>query len=357
MVGLPLYGRSFQMTQADCYTEMCTFTGPGSGAAKGKCTDRAGRLQWARSLNFGGVSDWAMDLETSYCGNGTEAGTGSGVVYIDPSILTEPDATIACEPPCTFVLLPRTLLEPTVISRPPITETILDMYTSILALNNGVTSTVHVSVTLPLLTTNKIKLWNVEWTNVDETVIYFTSSVIFPPVILTESPDIITIGTKSTTLAGIIYTYMLRPYPEPSTTTTKGPPPGPPPPGSIGSVHVKGGNQIQHASRAAAPRASLTASQRSTVLGSAAVSGSATQVGGITDRQVDCSVTDFATSATTTCYSTSCVTVEACSTTDFTTTSETTTFACLWTTALAATVWQPTDPEALTLDHGFVLEV
>ncbi|GAW18664.1 hypothetical protein ANO14919_081450 [Xylariales sp. No.14919] len=274
MFGLPLYGCSFQMTQADCYTEMCTFTWPGSGATKGKCIDTAGyisnweiqqiletpgndaqqyfstvvgdiivyngtqyisymttatynsRFQWAQSLNFGGVCDWAMDLETSYYGNGTEVGTGSGVVYIDPSTLTEPDATVACEPPCTFVLPPWTLLEPTVISRHPITETILYLYTPILDSQQWC---------------HKYCLWNMEWTNVDEIVIYFPSSSIFPPVILTESPDIITAGTKSTTLAGIIYTYMPGLYPEPSTTTMKGPPPGPPPPGSIGPVHIKGG--------------------------------------------------------------------------------------------------------------------
>src|SRR5437762_3475394 len=101
------------------------------------------RLKWAQSLNFGGVSDWAMDLETSYYGNGTEVGTGSGVVYIDPSILTAPDATITCEPPCTFVLPPWILSTITMISRPPITETMLEMYASVETLTNGVTSTVY----------------------------------------------------------------------------------------------------------------------------------------------------------------------------------------------------------------------
>jgi len=28
MVGMALYGRSFQMTSAGCYTDMCTYTGP-----------------------------------------------------------------------------------------------------------------------------------------------------------------------------------------------------------------------------------------------------------------------------------------------------------------------------------------
>ncbi|KAI1421435.1 hypothetical protein F5Y12DRAFT_767687 [Xylaria sp. FL1777] len=67
----------------------------------------------------------------------------------------------------------------------------------------------------------------------------------------------------------------------------------------------------------------------------------------VTDCQVDCSITDFGTSVTTACYSTSCVTVEACSAKVLTTTSKTTTFNCPWTTALESAVWKPTDPSGL----------
>ncbi|KAI1123371.1 hypothetical protein F5Y10DRAFT_286254 [Nemania abortiva] len=432
MVGLPLYGRSFHMSQAGCYTELCTFTGPESGATAGKCTDTAGyisnweiqqiletpgndaqqyfstvagdivvyngtqyishmttatynsRLRWAQALNFGGVSDWAMDLETSYYGNGTEAGTGSGVVYIDPSVLTDPDPTIACDPPCTFVLPPWTLSETTVISQPPITETILDMYASVLTLTNGVTSTVYVSITtvttisLPPLTTDVIEIWNVEWTNVNETIIYFTSSVVFPPVVLTESLDIITTSTESTMLPGIIYTYSPGPYPDPSPATRPNPPPGPPPPGMRGSARVTRGTPKSICVSGCGSRCKYNCNPEPPCLGICGCIGPGCPAGGscigprcgndpddgqdpddnptrspcstthtVTDCQVDCSITDFGTSVTTTCYSTSCVTVEACSTTGFTTTSETTTFACPWTTALLSTVWQPTDPEAL----------
>ncbi|KAI1108458.1 class 5 chitinase 1 [Nemania sp. NC0429] len=429
MVGLPLYGRSFQMTQAGCYTELCTFTGPDSGAAKGKCTDTAGyisnweiqqvletpgndaeqyfstdagdiivydgtqyisymttatynsRLQWAQSLNFGGVSDWAMDLETSYYGNGSEVGTGSGVVYIDPSILTEPDATISCEPPCTFVLPPWTLSETTVISRPPITETLLNIYRSVRTLTDGVTSVVYVSVTtvttitLPPLTTDKISLWNVEWTDEDETIITFTSSVVFPPITLTESSDVVTTGTEPTTLTGITYTYSPGPYPEPNPTTKPGPPPGPPPPGMIGSVHVTKGEPGPTCVSGCGSLCGFNCHPSLPCIGICGCIGLGCPAGGscagpgcgsdpdgdsdshtkpscssaytVTDCQVDCSVTDFGTSATTACDSTSCVTVEACSTTGFTSTSKTTTFACPWTTAVADAIWTPNDPEAL----------
>ncbi|KAJ5116978.1 hypothetical protein N7456_001326 [Penicillium angulare] len=110
-VGVTSYGRSFQMTTAGCSDPMCTYTGPDSGAWKGPCTDTAGYLgnaeiyyanstmsdsvysfdddsysdtlvfgetQWVawmgdsnkdvrtllyESLNFGGTSDWAVDLQ------------------------------------------------------------------------------------------------------------------------------------------------------------------------------------------------------------------------------------------------------------------------------------------------------
>lgn len=38
VVGLPLYGRSFEMAQAGCKGPECHFTGPASGAEEGECT-------------------------------------------------------------------------------------------------------------------------------------------------------------------------------------------------------------------------------------------------------------------------------------------------------------------------------
>lgn len=403
-----------------------TFTGPDSGATPGKCTDTAGyisnweiqqileapgndaqqyfssvagdiviynstqwisymttqtynsRLDWAQSLNFGGTSDWAMDLETSYYGTGTEVGTGSGVVYVDPSILTQSDATIACQPPCTFVLPPWILSTSTIISQPPITETVLEMYPSVHTLSNGVTSTVYISVmtvttiTLPPVTTETIEVWNVEWTDVDKTIIYFTSSVVFPPEILTERSDVVTTGTKSTTLTGITYTYRPGPYTGAKPTNT----PGPPPSGQVGSVHVVSGTPKPTCTAGQAGCGSLCRGGCEIELpcigicgcigfgcpGGGSCLGPGCGRGGgneassetpcsttytVTDCEVACSVTNFGTSTTATCYSTTCVTVEACSETGFTTTSETTSFACPWTTALTAAMWTPTDANGL----------
>jgi chitinase len=112
VVGVTSYGRAFQMTTAGCTDPTCTYTGPQSGASPGECTNTAGyianaeiaelvtaggniktyvdagsdsdilvynNVQWVsymseerkqnrteyyRDLGFGGVADWAVDLES-----------------------------------------------------------------------------------------------------------------------------------------------------------------------------------------------------------------------------------------------------------------------------------------------------
>lgn len=122
LVGMALYGRSFQMTEAGCYTADCTYTGPMSGETPGECTETAGylsnyeveqiiagggvqqyssddgdilvysqtqwvswmnpstysnRLSWVQVLNFGGTSDWAMNLNQTFAD-----ADASNIVYI-----------------------------------------------------------------------------------------------------------------------------------------------------------------------------------------------------------------------------------------------------------------------------------
>jgi chitinase len=402
-----------------------TYTGPNSTATPGKCTNTAGyisnweieqilltpgnqvqqyfsnaagdimvynntqwisymttetynsRLQWAQSLNFGGTSDWAMDLADSYYSNGTEVGTGSGDVYVDPSALAVPNPTIACTPPCNFILPPWVLSSSTVITPDPVTSTILDMYQSTETLSNGITTTVFVSVTtitiitLPPITTDTISVYNVEWTDVDETIIYFTTSIIPPPVILTESPDIVTSGS-TTTLPGVIFTYSPGVYTGPGLPTTTPIPPPPPPPSHVGSVHVtKGppkatchagllgcGTKCKILCHISVPCIGICGCIGPGCPGGGKCLGGGCGAGGggnegetscsvthtVSDCEVGCSVTDYGTSTAKTCYSTSCVTVEACAATGWTTTSATTTFNCPWTTELATDIWTPDDP-------------
>lgn len=232
LVGMALYGRSFQMTEAGCYTADCTYTGPMSGATPGECTDTAGylsnyeieqiiagggvqqyssddgdilvynqtqwvswmnpstywdRLAWVQGLNFGGTSDWAMDLNQTFAD-----ADASNIVYISPDIWSEPDPTVACYPPCTFVFPPWSLSTPTTISRPPVTMTLEETWPLIESLNGNITTTGYTTgttvttITLPPVTTDLIQVWNYEWTDTEIVTVYITSSVPFPPILLTE---------------------------------------------------------------------------------------------------------------------------------------------------------------------------
>ena len=131
VVGVTSYGRSFQMTTKGCWGPHCTFTGPDSGATPGLCTQTAGYIsdaeiyqiiandllaqqftdgstdtsilvyndtQWVaymskdskasrtkqyQSLNFGGTSDWAIDLEDFV--------TSTPAITFQPCTATFPD--------------------------------------------------------------------------------------------------------------------------------------------------------------------------------------------------------------------------------------------------------------------------
>ncbi|KAL2817188.1 glycoside hydrolase superfamily [Aspergillus granulosus] len=64
--------------------------------------------------NFGGIADWAVDLQSSSGSGGDNdddsSSSGDGEtgeeIYIDPGLWTLSDPVIVCLPPCTFVLPP-----------------------------------------------------------------------------------------------------------------------------------------------------------------------------------------------------------------------------------------------------------
>lgn len=129
LIGLPFYGRSFQLADPKCYRPGptgCTFIGPESGAKPGRCTGEKGylsnyeikeiaatnptarqygdgeggsvlvydgdqwvswmsefnvrqRTEWVTGLNFGGTVVWAVDLEEDF-GKGGNGTVTAGVV-------------------------------------------------------------------------------------------------------------------------------------------------------------------------------------------------------------------------------------------------------------------------------------
>ncbi|KAL4862258.1 hypothetical protein BDV12DRAFT_203209 [Aspergillus spectabilis] len=163
-VGVVSYARSFEMTEAGCWTDMCTYTGDASGAWPGPCTDTSGyianyeldlvmaenptaelywddgsytdilvfnetqragfmnntnkevRIALYEQLGFLGSEDWAVDLQSE---DGNEEHEGSGVIYIDPIIFSEPSPTVAGYPPFTMVWPTSSLATPMVVNFPP----------------------------------------------------------------------------------------------------------------------------------------------------------------------------------------------------------------------------------------------
>lgn len=282
---MALYGRSFQMSQPGCHGPDCTYTGLESGAAPGRCTGTKGyisnfeireiigtrsdvqqysdedgdilvyngvqwvswmsrglydeRVNWVQGLNFGGTSDWAIDLDADYdVGDGPGDGdNGSGPVFVSPDIYDEDDPVVACYPPCTFVLPPWVLSTTTTITMPPVTVTYEENWVTTVTIDDSVITTSAASITstvitVPPVTTTEIDLWNVVWADEDDEdddddVIWLTSSVTFPPISLTQRT------TSDVTRPPITWTYSPGPYPTPKPTGNPDdpdPPPPPPPP-------------------------------------------------------------------------------------------------------------------------------
>lgn len=199
------------------------------------------KKQWASDHCFGGTMIWSIDL---YSGPGSgdtpdgggssspgSPGAGSGqegssdggssaIVYIDPSIWTEPNPVINCEPPCTFILPPLVLAAETTITFPPYI-TSLDVAWSG---STGWTSIVETTtLTIPPVTTSVIDVWEYTVTdsNSDSTAVssfFVTSSVLPPPFVITNNPD----PQSSSGVSHSPVTRTITPPPYPYTFTSPG---------------------------------------------------------------------------------------------------------------------------------------
>jgi chitinase len=183
-VGVSSYARTFGMITPGCWTEMCTYDGPDSGALPGPCTDTAGYLanyeldlviadnpsaeqywdasswsnilvynqtQWGAYMNdtnkaarkfiysalgFLGSSDWAVDLQSEFGGD-IAADSGSSTVYISPDIWSSASAELTMLPGVTLIWPPKPLGTTTTISFPLWTTTV--SYSSLTTLTSTLT--------------------------------------------------------------------------------------------------------------------------------------------------------------------------------------------------------------------------
>ncbi|KAI1373409.1 hypothetical protein F4677DRAFT_448485 [Hypoxylon crocopeplum] len=257
-MGLAYYGRGYTVESVDCMTVGCTWSGPsrpGPCTAFGGVmslqeiedlipqigvepildstammkylvwSDQwigyddletiAMKKSWASSRCFGGTMIWSVDLYSgsgsgnipdgnSSCSSDPGSGGGQsgaseggcgGLVYIDPSIWSETNPVINCEPPCTFILPPLQLSATTTITFPPYV-TSLDVAWST---STGWTHIIQTTtLTIPPVMTTLIPVWSYtvtqsttgspSGTSISSTF-YPTSSVLPPPFVIIDDPN------------------------------------------------------------------------------------------------------------------------------------------------------------------------
>ncbi|KAF1971118.1 class V chitinase Chi100 [Bimuria novae-zelandiae CBS 107.79] len=250
VVGVSSYGRSFQMSTAGCWQEQCTFTGPDSGAYKGRYTDTAGYIsnfeideivkqnpsankywdassysnivvfngtQWVAymddnnkatrttlypGLNFLGDADWAVDLQSENGGNASNGDSSGHTMYVDPNIWASATKIVTASPGVTLIWPPKPLATPTVISFPLWTTevTYSSLTTKTTTFDDGSTSTYpwyiyatwETVLTIPPVTTTAIDVWPIIIPKSGQTTgdIILTSSVQPPPFTITITPTV-----------------------------------------------------------------------------------------------------------------------------------------------------------------------
>ncbi|KAJ6437482.1 killer toxin subunits alpha beta protein [Purpureocillium lavendulum] len=128
------------------------------------------QVRWIRSLNFGGTSDWAMDLDADYDTHSGPGGgdSGLGPIFISPDLYKQRHSKVECIPPCTFVFPPWVLTTPTTIVVPPATVTYEENWAVTSTVGGAIITMPAASITttvisIPPVTTTAIRLWNVVW--------------------------------------------------------------------------------------------------------------------------------------------------------------------------------------------------
>lgn len=185
----------------------------------------AAKIRTANSLCLGGTMIWSIDFDSgSGSGNvpdkgfGTEVtgpssgggnnpgsgssgnsgggssgnGVGSGVVYVDGTVWTDPQPLVACEPPCVLILPPIQLPSSTVITFPALTTTYVTKRIPGDAAGQGALPTlltVTTVIAIPPVTTTEIEVWAVTVFPSDPTDATFTPvQSVMPPSIVATFP-------------------------------------------------------------------------------------------------------------------------------------------------------------------------
>ncbi|KAL8958450.1 MAG: hypothetical protein Q9193_004497 [Seirophora villosa] len=170
----------------------------------------AAKIRTANSLCLGGTMIWSIDFDSGSGsgdipdkGFGTDVtgpssgggnnpgsgssgnsgggssgnGVGSGVVYVDGTVWTDPQPPVACEPPCVLILPPIQLPSSTVITFPALTTAYVTNTFSSDAAGQGALPTlltVTTVIAIPPVTTTEIEVWAITIFPSDPTDATFT---------------------------------------------------------------------------------------------------------------------------------------------------------------------------------------
>lgn len=163
------------------------------------------------------IAAWlALSTGGEDIGSGSLNGSGSGYVTIDPVIWGSSSPTIACGPPCTYVLPPLTLPSPTTFNFPLLTTSLtVGFYSTITETDFGnVTtetywySTVDLTtITIPPVTTSVISWYDIP--------VFANSTILYPVPSIVPSPFNVTLPTviSGTTHSPSFRTFYPPPWP------------------------------------------------------------------------------------------------------------------------------------------------
>jgi hypothetical protein len=145
-------------------------------------------------LNFGGTTDWAIDLQ----GDHDKRYTSGRPVFLDPKVWETPSAT--CEAPCILVFPPSKLPETTTININKYTTSLEYGATGKTTMSGKettafVTKTTTITVDVPAFVTNSMMYSNVNVTQGQK----LTDLVVQPSVKLPNIPVRVPDGEGSTT--------------------------------------------------------------------------------------------------------------------------------------------------------------
>ncbi|KAH8802952.1 hypothetical protein F5884DRAFT_903558 [Xylogone sp. PMI_703] len=139
-----------------------------------------GQMVWAASLDNGGIAAGFLSNSTNEFPQGT--GQTGTVVNIPPTIWESPNPSVACLPPCTFVLPPVPLATPTVVTWPNVVTTLLSSV-------NGVIKTMTTTISISPFAVSSIPLWPVTVVETDTLEATFTPvQSVTPPAITVIVP-------------------------------------------------------------------------------------------------------------------------------------------------------------------------